>query len=83
MRLRSCCNSSGYLRMRWIGLIRYDSSVDECCWRGLRDWRNSCRACEPSSEKKKEFQFPKPQTFQASGRTLVTEESHLLGRRTF
>ena len=37
-------SSSGYLRMRWIGLMRNDSSVAECCWWGLCDRRNSCRA---------------------------------------
>ena len=37
-------SSSGYLRMRWIGLMRNDSSVAECCWLGLCERRNSCSA---------------------------------------
>ena len=40
----SCRSSNGYLRMRWIGLMRNDSSVAECCWFGLCERRNSCRA---------------------------------------
>ena len=49
VRFLSCVRRSGYLRMRWIGLIRYDSSVVDCCCRGFREFRKSCRAGLPSS----------------------------------
>lgn len=49
VRFRSCCKSKGYFNIRWIGLIKYDSNVDECCCLGFRACRNSCKAWFPSS----------------------------------
>lgn len=49
VRLRSCCNSNGYFRIRWMGFIRYDSRVLLCCCLGLRAAKNSCRSWFPSS----------------------------------
>uniref|UniRef100_A0A2M4CZX9 Putative secreted protein n=1 Tax=Anopheles darlingi TaxID=43151 RepID=A0A2M4CZX9_ANODA len=48
VRLRSCCSSRGYFRMRCIGLMRNDSSVLLCCCLGFRAAKNSCSAWLPS-----------------------------------
>jgi hypothetical protein len=50
VRFLSCWSNNGYLRILCIGLMRYDSSVEECCWRGFRAARNSWSAWLPSSE---------------------------------
>lgn len=51
VRFRSCWSNKGYLRILCIGFMRYDSSVEECCWRGFLAERNSWSAWLPSSEK--------------------------------
>ena len=38
----SCLRSSGYLRILWMGFMRYDSRATECCCIGLWDLRKSC-----------------------------------------
>ena len=40
-KLFSCWSSRGYFRIRWMGLIKYDSSVWACCWLGLQEAKNS------------------------------------------
>lgn len=49
VKFRNCCSNSGYFRILWIGLIRYDSNVLLCCCFGLRAVRNSWSAWLPSS----------------------------------
>lgn len=48
----SCCNNNGYLSILCIGLIKYDSNVDECCCFGFLADKNSWRAWLPSSSNK-------------------------------